>query len=94
MSEAHQHNLSVFLLSVARLLDPNGCRTVEELLATGAFAREGGGEFDIDRLMSTGKALLADLRSLDYVALRNLAAAVDDPWVLLDIESLLGPELR
>jgi len=85
----HQHNLSAFLLRIAYLLEPSGCRTVEELLATDAFAKEGQGEFALERLSPAGKSLLNDLRSLDYIALRNLAAAVDDSWIGLDIESPL-----
>jgi hypothetical protein len=87
------HNLSSFLLKIAHLLEPSGCRTIEELMATGAFDREGEGEFASEPLTPTGKALLADLRSLDYVALRNLAAAVEDRWVLLDDDSLFSPEV-
>ena len=93
MSEEHKHTLVTILLDIASLLEPStsGCRTVEDLLATDMFTRKGEGEFDMERLLPSGKALLADLRTLDYVALRNLAAAVADPWVVLDVHSELGP---
>jgi len=84
-----EHNLASFLLKIASLLEPNGCRTVQELLATDEFTRRSDSEFAMEPLSPTGKALLKDLGSLDYVALRNLAAAVKDPRVLLDDHSLL-----
>lgn len=79
MSEEQKHNLSTFLLKVAHLLEPSGCRTVEELLASQALPAD---------LSNTAKALLADLRSLDYVALRDLASAIEEPRLYLDDESL------
>lgn len=79
MSAEQKHNLSTFLLKVAHLLEPSGCRTVEELLASQVLPAD---------LSNTAKALLADLRSLDYIALRDLASAIEEPRLYLDDESL------
>jgi hypothetical protein len=78
--ENPEHNLSNFLIKSAYLLEPSGCRTVEELLASQTLPTD---------LSEAAKGLLADLRTLDYVALRSLVAAIIDPWVYLDDESLL-----
>lgn len=73
-----EHNLANFLIKISHLLGPSGCRTVGELLASGA----------LDELTPTAQALVGNLQSLDYVALRSLAAAVADPRIPLDDESL------
>lgn len=85
VEDSYKTNISRFLLKVARLLEPSGCRTVRELMATDILAK--------DDLTDDAKLLLSSLATLDYVALRSLASVLEYPVAVMDDDSYLGPEL-